>query len=149
MPDHAVEQFSVLRLCRNRAAEIERQIGIAEIVHPGLEVADRLRWRGLADRVDDAARAGAAIQHGGGTAQHLDTGEVERLQLPARIGSVEKLEAVEEQADVVGLEAADQKPVVARVGAECSGDNARRVAQDLVELAGLLVANLFAADHRQ
>ena len=149
LPDHAVEQFSVLVCGRDRAAEIERQIGIAEIVHPGLEIADRLCRRRLADGVDDAARAGAAIQHGRGTAQHLDTGEVERLQLPARIGRVEQLQPVEEQADIVRLEAADQEPVVARVGAECSGDNARRVAQNLVELAGFLVADLFAADHRE
>ncbi len=122
LADDAVEQLPVSGGGRDRAADIERQIGIAEIVDAGLDVADRLRRRHLADRVDDAARAGTAIQHGRGTAQHFDAGEVERRQLPAGIGRIEELEAVEEQADIVGLEAADQEPVVAGVGAKRAGD---------------------------
>jgi hypothetical protein len=46
------------------------------------------------------------------------------------------------------LKPADQEPVVAGVGPKGAGANARRVAQDLIELVRLLVADLLAADHR-
>jgi hypothetical protein len=109
---------------------------------------DRLRRRHLADGVDDAAGAAAAIQHRGGSAQDFDPLQIERLQLPARIGGIEQLQAVEKRAVVVGLEATDQEPVVARIGAERSGHNACRITQDLVELCRLLIADLFAPHDR-
>ena len=99
-------------------------------------IANRLRRRHLADGVDDAAGAGAAIKHGRRSAQHLDALEIERLQFPARIGRVEQLHAVEEHAD-----SSDLKPRIRNQSLRVSAPkvpptNARRVAQDLVELAG-------------
>lgn len=56
------------------------------------------------------------------------------------------MRAVEEQSDVLGLEAADQPPVVTGICAERSGAHAGGVAQHLVELVRLLVADLLRAD---
>jgi hypothetical protein len=57
---------------------------------------ERLHRRLLAGRIDDAARAAAAVKRGGGAAQDVDAVEREGMQLPARIGRVEELKPVEE-----------------------------------------------------
>src|SRR6185312_3274096 len=61
---------------------------------------------------------------------------------------VEQRQAIEERRILLRPEAAQEKPVIARIGAELLAANAGRVAQDLVKRLGLLVANLVGADHR-
>ena len=146
LPDQAIIELATIGCRCDPPAHIEGEIGVAEIVDAGLEIADRLRRRHLADSIDDATRAGAAIKHRRRSPQHLDAFEIERLQFPARIGSVEQLQPIQEQTDIVGLEATDQEPVVAGVGPKGAAADARSVAQGLVELAGLLVTDLLAAD---
>ena len=148
LADQAVEKFAAVGRRLHRSTKIEREICVAKIVHAGLEITDRLGRRHLADGVDNAAGARAAIKRRRRSAQDLDTLEIEGLQFPARIGRIEQLQTIKKQADIVGLEAADQEPVVAGIRTEGTCENAGRVPQNLVELAGLLVADLLAADHR-
>jgi len=55
---------------------------------------------------------------------------------------------VEEQSDVVGFEAADQPPIIARISAESAGAHAGGIAQDLVELFAFWSRIWLRADHR-
>ncbi len=143
LADDAGVELAIARRQLDRRIDIEAEIGVAEIIDAGFDVADRLRLRHLADDVDETAGARTTIQDRRGTAQNLDALHVEWLQLPACIGRVEQLHAVEKHAVVVRLEAADQEPVVAEVGAECAGRHAGHIAQHVVEATRLLIADLF------
>ncbi len=144
--DEAVEQLA-LGAGLDGSADVEARIGVAEIVDPGLDVADRHDRRALAHRVDDAAGAGTAVEAGIRTAQNLEAFQAEGLELPGGEGRGEELQAIEEVAGFLGGEAPDQEPVVARIGAEGLAADAGRVAHRLGEGGRLLVVDLLAADH--
>src|SRR6202012_4995233 len=130
--DQAIIQIIVRSgLRRDRAAEIEVQITIAEGIDSGLDIVLRRQRRSLADDVDDTTGATAAVENGRRPAQDVDPFDAEGREFPGCEAEAEKLQAIQEQADVLRIETADLEPVVTGVGAEGLGADARRIAQCL------------------
>ncbi len=130
-----------------RPADVELALELLEAAAEQLHLAERLRHRALADIVDDAARAGLAVQHRVRPAHDVDAlGAIgverqEGGELRAGHG-----EAVAEEGVVAGVDAADLESVAARVHAVLLAADAGRVAQRRVDRLRRLGGDLIGGD---
>jgi hypothetical protein len=129
-------------------ADVEGAVTVRIVVDAALDIADALAGGALGDRVDEATRIGAAVEHRGRAAHDLDPLELERVDDEAAEGVGIKVQRVEIDAGLRGVEAADVEPVGVGVGAVGLREHAGRVAQRLVDLLDAAVVEFLAAEHR-
>ncbi|KAF1057382.1 MAG: hypothetical protein GAK39_06218 [Variovorax sp.] len=145
---HRREAVEPLALRIERPREVGRHALERTVAGLHLHFAQRLLGRPLADDIDHAARAGLAVEHRRGTAQHLDALGAVALHAPDRVARVvAHLHAVEVEARRVGVEAAQREPVVAAVVA-VEGLHAGRVGQRVGQARGTHGRDAIGRDDR-
>lgn len=142
----AVKHLAVLI---QRTRKIARYLAPVMVAHLHFQLAQRLFGGPLADHVDHAARAVLAIQHRGRATQHLDTLGAIDLGLPDRPAIViAQLQAIQVVARGLRVEAADDRPVKARVGAPWRSIDPGRIGQAFLQARGAALFDEVRRHHR-